>query len=90
MTLRRLLAALAVSVALAGPMTAAAAISASDQTILSAAMLLRHSLGLDAEATAVEAAVAKAIDAGVRTADLKPTGAAATTRVAGDAVLARL
>ncbi|MCC6919703.1 MAG: lytic transglycosylase domain-containing protein [Alphaproteobacteria bacterium] len=38
MTLRRLLAALAVSVALAGPMTAAAAISASDQTILSAAI----------------------------------------------------
>lgn len=59
-------------------------------TILSAAMLLRHSLGLEAEAAAVEKAVAKAIDAGVRTADLKPTGAPASTRVAGDAVLARL
>jgi 3-isopropylmalate dehydrogenase len=59
-------------------------------TILSAALLLRHSLGLEAEAAALERAVAGAIDAGVRTADLKPTGAAATTRVAGDAVLARL
>jgi len=59
-------------------------------TILSAAMLLRHSLKLEAEAKALEAAVSAALEAGVRTADLKPTGAAATTREAGDAVLARL
>ncbi len=39
-------------------------------TILSAAMLLRHSLGLEAEARAVEAAVSAAIDADCLTADL--------------------
>ena len=39
-------------------------------TILSAAMLLRHSLGLEAEARAVEAAVAAALEAGCHTADL--------------------
>lgn len=39
-------------------------------TILSAAMLLRHSLGLDADAKAVEDAVQKVLDSGLRTADL--------------------
>jgi 3-isopropylmalate dehydrogenase len=39
-------------------------------TILSAAMLLRHSLGLDKEARAVELAVDQAITAGARTADM--------------------
>ncbi len=39
-------------------------------TILSAAMLLRHSLGLDAEARAVEAAVEAALASGARTADI--------------------
>ncbi len=59
--------------------------------ILSAAMLLRHALGLDAEARLVEAAVSKAIDSGALTADLAPRGAAAvTTRAAGAAVLAAL
>jgi 3-isopropylmalate dehydrogenase len=56
-------------------------------TISSVAMLLRHSLGLEAEARAVEAAVAGAIDAGVLTADLAAPGAqAATTAEAGRAV----
>jgi 3-isopropylmalate dehydrogenase len=59
-------------------------------TILSAAMLLRLSLGLEAEATAVEAAVAGAIAAGVRTADMRPAGNPASTSEAGAAVLARL
>jgi 3-isopropylmalate dehydrogenase len=60
-------------------------------TILSAAMLLRHSLGLEAEATAVEAAVAGALAAGVRTADVAATGAPSVgSRAAGDAVIARL
>jgi len=36
----------------------------------SAAMLLRHSLGLDAEALAIERAIGDAINAGYRTADL--------------------
>jgi 3-isopropylmalate dehydrogenase len=53
-------------------------------------MLLRHSLGLADEARALEAAVTQALEAGVRTADLKPSGTAATTREAGHAVLARL
>lgn len=39
-------------------------------TIMSAAMLLRHSLDLDAEATVVEHAVDRALAAGARTADL--------------------
>lgn len=44
--------------------------------ILSAAMLLRYSLGLEAEAQAVEKAVEKALDSGARTADIAPrTGA---------------
>jgi 3-isopropylmalate dehydrogenase len=59
--------------------------------ILSAALLLRHSLGLEAEAAAVEAAVAAAISAGVRTPDIAAPGTpAATTREAGAAVIARL
>jgi 3-isopropylmalate dehydrogenase len=58
-------------------------------TILSAAMLLRHSLGLEAEAKAVEAAVSAAIDRGVLTAELAAKGSqAATTVQAGAAVLA--
>jgi 3-isopropylmalate dehydrogenase len=60
-------------------------------TILSAAMFLRHSLGLEAEATAVEAAVAGALAAGVLTADVAATGAPSVgSRAAGDAVIARL
>ncbi len=55
--------------------------------ILSAAMLLRHSLGLTAEADRIEAAVAKALADGIRGGDL---GGSAGTREIGDAVLARL
>jgi len=58
-------------------------------TILSAAMLLRHSLGLEDEAAAVEAAVSSALDAKVFTADLAATGAVDTTRAA-QAVVERL
>ncbi len=43
-------------------------------TIASAALLLRHSLGLEAEAEAVEAAIAAAIASGIRTADIAATG----------------
>jgi 3-isopropylmalate dehydrogenase len=43
-------------------------------TILSAALLLRHSLGLEEEAAAVEAAVAKVLDEGLRTRDLVGPG----------------
>src|SRR6478752_1206437 len=43
-------------------------------TILSVALLLRHSLGLADAAAAVEAAVAAALDAGCVTADLVSPG----------------
>jgi 3-isopropylmalate dehydrogenase len=59
-------------------------------TILSVAMLLRHSLGLNEEALAVEKAVAAAIAAGVRTADIAAGGKAATTAEAGEAVLGKI
>jgi 3-isopropylmalate dehydrogenase len=60
-------------------------------TILSVAMLLRHSLGLDAEAEAIENAVTQAIESGARTPDIVAQGERAlSTREMGDAVLARL
>jgi 3-isopropylmalate dehydrogenase len=43
-------------------------------TILSAAMLLRHSLGLEAEALALESAVQAALEAGARTGDIAEPG----------------
>jgi 3-isopropylmalate dehydrogenase len=60
-------------------------------TILSAAMLLRYSLGLEAEAAAIEAAVEAAVTAGVRTADVRAAGVEPVgSRAASDAVIARL
>jgi 3-isopropylmalate dehydrogenase len=60
-------------------------------TILSAAMLLRYSLGLEAEAVAVERAVEEAVSAGVLTADVAPTGRSAVgSRDAGTAVVETL
>ncbi|MFW2852058.1 3-isopropylmalate dehydrogenase [Sphingomonas sp. TX0543] len=55
--------------------------------ILSAAMMLRHSLKLADAADRVEAAVAKALAAGKRTGDI---GGACSTREMGDAVVAAL
>jgi 3-isopropylmalate dehydrogenase len=56
-------------------------------TILSLAMLLRHSLGLEAEARAVEAAVDAAIGKGVLPGDVAAPGTKpATTAEAGEAV----
>ena len=58
---------------------------------LCTAMLLRHSCGLEAEAQALEAAVAAAIGDGLRTADIAATGEAAlSTREMAEAVLERL
>jgi 3-isopropylmalate dehydrogenase len=54
---------------------------------LSAAMLLRHGLGLESEATAVESAVEGALAAGLRTPDL---GGAVGTAQATKAVIAHL
>jgi 3-isopropylmalate dehydrogenase len=60
-------------------------------TILSVALLLRHSLGLAAEAEAVESAVHRAIDDGVRTPDIVAAShRAASTREAGEAVVRAL
>ena len=60
-------------------------------TILSGAMLLRHSLGLEREAGAVEAAVELAVSAGVRTADIAGPGQAPVgSEVARDAVIQRI
>jgi 3-isopropylmalate dehydrogenase len=60
-------------------------------TILSAAMMLRYSLDLPAEADRIEAAVQAALADGLRTRDLAGRGeAASSTTDAGDAVVARL
>ncbi len=56
-------------------------------TILSAAMMLRFSLGLTDPADRIEAAVARVLAGGARTADL---GGALSTAAMGDAVLAAL
>ncbi|MEN2785890.1 3-isopropylmalate dehydrogenase [Sphingomonas qilianensis] len=56
-------------------------------TILSAAMLLRHSLGMREAADRIEAAVGRALATGARTSDL---GGTLTTHAMGDAVLAQL
>jgi len=61
--------------------------------ILSAAMLLRYSLGEDKAADAIDSAVKAVIDDGLRTGDLY-TGAEGTTKVntqeMGDAIIAKL
>jgi 3-isopropylmalate dehydrogenase len=54
---------------------------------LSAALMLRHGLGRQAEASAVESAVDRALDEGLRTRDL---GGTASTAEATQAVLAHL
>ena len=64
-------------------------------TILSAAMMLRYSLGEAAAADRVEAAVSAVLEQGVRTADIMPTRSTGDLRQAGtdemaDAVIAAL
>jgi len=56
-------------------------------TVLSAAMLLRHSFGLEAEASRIETAVGKALADGVRGGDL---GGTLGTAAIGDAIVERL
>ena len=56
-------------------------------TILSAALLVRHSLKLEREATAIESAVDRALEAGCRTADL---GGDLATKQMTDEIIARL
>ncbi len=59
-------------------------------TILAAAMMLRHSLDMHAEADAIEAAVAKTLADGLRTADIARGGESVGTDAMGDAVIERL
>ena len=60
-------------------------------TILSVALLLRHSLRLEREAILIERAVERAIAAGACTTDIAQPGVRAlSTREVGDAVLAQL
>ncbi len=60
-------------------------------TILSAAMLLRHSLGLEAEARSIERAVEAALASGARTRDLDPKAdRVLSTAAMGDAVVSGL
>jgi len=59
--------------------------------ILSAAMMLRYSFGLDAVADRIESAVRSAVATdGVRTGDIAFGRAAVGTRAMTDAILARL
>jgi len=59
--------------------------------ILTAAMLLRHTFGLDAEAAAIEQAVNDTLAAGARTADIAPPGTTPiSTSEMGDRITARL
>ena len=60
-------------------------------TILSVAMMLRHSFGLSVEADAVERAVADTLATGLRTRDLAPDDASSvSTTEMGDAVASRI
>jgi 3-isopropylmalate dehydrogenase len=58
-------------------------------TILSAAMLLRHSLGLEKEASEIEQAVNRALDEGQHTADLGAKVPLTTAKM-GEAIRDRL
>ena len=59
--------------------------------IASAAMLLRHALGLDAEAAAVERAIEGVLASGTRTSDIAAAGQPAVgTRAMGEAVAGRI
>ena len=59
--------------------------------ILSAAMLLRHSLGLEQEAEAIERAVDSVLDAGLRTGDIADGASQVLgTAAMGDAVVTRI
>jgi 3-isopropylmalate dehydrogenase len=58
--------------------------------IASAAMLLRHALKLETEARAIETAVERTLQDGVRTVDLAQGGASVGTREMGQAVVERI
>ncbi|MFO8003995.1 3-isopropylmalate dehydrogenase [Thioalkalivibrio sp.] len=60
-------------------------------TVLSVAMMLRHSLGQDAGARRIEAAVGRVLDQGLRTSDIQSEGGTLVgTEAMGDALVAAL
>jgi 3-isopropylmalate dehydrogenase len=59
-------------------------------TILAAAMLLRHSLALEAEARAIETAVDRVLNAGHRTSDIAAGGKSLCTSEMGALVVAEI
>jgi 3-isopropylmalate dehydrogenase len=59
-------------------------------TILAAAMLLRHSLGLEKEAAAIESAVKTILDQGQRTKDIAAGGPSIGTEEMGTRVVEAL
>ncbi|MEY4687247.1 MAG: hypothetical protein RIR76_1270, partial [Verrucomicrobiota bacterium] len=58
--------------------------------ILSAALMLRFSFGLEKVATRIEAAVKAAVTGGTRTGDIAFGGQAVGTRAMADAIIAKL
>jgi 3-isopropylmalate dehydrogenase len=58
--------------------------------ILSVAMLLRHSLGLEQESLCVDESVKAVLSAGVRTADIAAGVPPVSTQAMGDAVIKRI
>jgi 3-isopropylmalate dehydrogenase len=58
--------------------------------ILSTALMLRYSFGLEEAASRIEAAVRRAVTGGARTADISFGGACVGTRAMSDAVIAAL
>lgn len=59
-------------------------------TILATAMLLRHSMSMNAEADAIEESVSRVLKSGLRTKDIAGKGASVSTTEMGDAVVKTL
>jgi len=59
-------------------------------TILATAMLLRHSMAMNAEADAIEDSVSHVLKSGLRTKDIAGSGASVSTTEMGDAVVKTL
>ena len=58
--------------------------------VLSAALMLRYSFGMEAEATSIENAVKETIRSGLRTGDITQGESAVGTKEMGDAIIQHL
>jgi 3-isopropylmalate dehydrogenase len=58
--------------------------------VLSAALMLRYSFGMEAEASSIENAVKETIRSGLRTGDIAQGADSVGTREMGDAIISRL